>query len=146
MSNRIHSKGPYRHEEYKANSALIYPGFLLKVDSNNEVIPHDTEGGVAEALFAMEDALQGNTVSTIYADDAIVTCILPGKGSEVVAVIEAGQSIGVGDKLMSRGNGKLVEYRDLDSGSPANDEYIIAIAMEAVPVNVADVLAAVRIL
>ncbi len=146
MSNRIHSKGPYIHEEYKANSALIYPGFLLLLDSNGEVIPHNVEGGVAEALFAAEDALQGITVTTIYADDSAVTCILPGKGSEVNAVIEAGQSIGVGDKLMSRGNGKLVEYRDLDSGSPSNDEYIIAIATEAVPVNVADVRAAVRIL
>lgn len=146
MSNRIHSKGPYRHEEYKANSALIYPGFLLSVDSNGEVIPHATEGGVAEALFAMEDALQGKTVTTIYSDDSIVTCILPNKGSEIVAVIEAGQAIGIGDKLMSRGNGKLVEYRDLDSGSPANDEHIVAIAVEAVPVNVADVRAAVRII
>jgi hypothetical protein len=146
MANRIHNKGTYRQEEIKANSALIYPGFLLEIDANGEVIPHATEGGTAEAIFAAEDALQGNTVSTIYADDSIVTCIIPNKGSVVNALIEAGQSISIGDKLMSRGNGKLVEHRDLDSANPLKDpENIIAIAEEAVPNGASDVLAAVRI-
>ena len=146
MANRIHSKGAFRQDEFVAGEAGIYPGYLLEQNSAGAVVKHTVEGGVAEAMFAMEDALQGNTVSTVYTNANVVTAILPAKGSVVNAIIEAAQSIGIGDKLMSRGNGKLVEYRDLDSGSPANDEHIVAIAEEAVPVNVADVLAAVRII
>ena len=83
MANRIHSKGPSQHEEYVAGAAGIYPGYLLLLNSANQVVNHNVEGGVAEALFAEEDALQGHTVSTVYTSGAVVSCILPGKGSVV---------------------------------------------------------------
>lgn len=147
MTNRIHSKGAFRQDEMVAGAASIKPGYLVMQNAAGAAVVHDTEGGLAEAMFAMEDALQGNTVDTAYTNGNIMTLILPVKGSVVNVIIEAGQSISIGDKLMSRGNGKLVEHRDLDSANPLKDpEVIIAIAEEAVPNGVSDVLAAVRII
>ena len=145
--NRIHNIGPFQHEEAKANSALIYPGYLLQLDSNGEVLPHDTEGGVAEALFAAEDALQGRTVDIIYADDSIVTYHLPGKGSVVNAMIESGEDISIGDALMSAGNGKLKEVHP--DSALANDYYVVGFAVEEVDCGgstPADALCAVRVI
>ena len=147
MSNRIHAKGPFVHEEYKANSALIYPGFLIMLDANGEVTPHNTEGGIAEAMFAEEDALQGKNKDQIYDDDSIVSCILPNKASSVYAMIHDGEDIAIGDKLMSNGDGTLVEAASVGSGD-ANDEVVIAYAMEAKDLTnsaIANGLAVVRI-
>lgn len=147
MSNRIHAKGTFVHEEYKANSALIYPGFLIMLDSNGEVTPHDIDGGPAEAMFAEEDALQGADRDTIYDDDSIVSCILPNKGSCVYAMIADDEDIAIGDPLMSGGDGTLVEAASVGSAS-ANDENVIAYAMEAKDLTnsaVANGLALVRI-
>jgi len=146
--NRIHAKGTYIYEEYKAASALIYPGFLLMLDSNGEVVPHDTQGGQAEAMFALEDALQGENRDHIYADDSLVACILPNKGSVIYAMIKDGEDIAIGDKLMSNGDGTLVEAASVGSGD-ANDEVVIAYAMEAKDLTnsaVANGLALVRII
>ena len=127
---RIHSKGPYIHEEYKAKSALIYPGYLVERDSDDEVAPHAVSGGVGEAMFAEEDALQGRAVGTIYDDDSTVSCIIPGKGILINAMIEDNEDIAIGDALKSNGNGKLVKANLLESAD-AIDEYIIAYACEA---------------
>ena len=127
---RIHSKGPYIHEENKANSALIYPGFLIERDANDEVAPHANQGGVAEAMFAEEDALQGRAVGTIYDDDSIVSSIIPGKGSCINAMIKDGEDISIGDPLISNGDGTLVKAV-LETSGDMVTEYIIAFACEA---------------
>ncbi len=130
MANRIHAKGPYEHEEYKANSALIYPGFLIDRDANGDVMPHGNAGGVAEAMFAEEDALQGRGISIIYADDSIVSCILPRKGCCIRAMIKDGEDIDIGDALVSNGDGTLVKTT-LETSGDLVTEYIIAFACEA---------------
>jgi len=124
MANRIHSAGTYRHEEHTADVAGIYPGMLLEVDSSNQVLPHSSVGDIAEALFAEEDALQANTVDTVYTIENVVSCILPNKGSEVRALIQADQDIAIGDKLVSGGDGTLIERT-------ATTQRVIAYAMEA---------------
>jgi len=109
MANRIHAKGPFEHEEYKADHAGIVPGMLIeRLPTSGEVQPHDIVGGVAEAMFAEEDALQGKTVDDTYADDSIVMCILPAKGAQVRARIQDGQNIVIGEKLMSGGSARVV--------------------------------------
>ncbi len=130
MANRIHAKGPYVHEENVANSALIYPGFLIERDANDEVAPHDVFGGVTEAMFAEEDALQGRGISTIYDDDSIVSSILPGKGSCIRAMIKDGEDISIGDALISNGDGTLVSTTLEESGDLIT-QHIIAFACEA---------------
>lgn len=144
---RIHSKGPYIYEEYKANSALIYPGFLIERDSNDEVAPHAPAGGAGEAMFAEEDAKQGRGVDTIYDDDSLVSCILPGKGSCVNAMIKDEQDINIGDALKSNGDGTLV-LANLDESAHAVDEHIIAYACVKIDLtgsNTSDSLWEVRI-
>ncbi len=126
-TRRIHSKGPFTYEEYKANAEEIYPGHLIQVNSSNKVIPHDMIGGKGEAMFAQEDALQGKNVATIYAADNIVGCILPGKGCEVYARIQDAQDISIGDPLMSGGDGTLIIVADT-SGADADE--VIAYAAE----------------
>jgi len=126
-SRRIHSKGPYTYEEYKANAAEIYPGHLIQVNSSGKVIPHGISGGKGEAMFAMEDALQGRNVAYLYAAASIVGCIIPGQGCEVYARIQDAQDISEGDPLMSGGDGTLIAVADA-SGADADE--IIAYAAE----------------
>jgi len=117
-TNRVAGKGSYRIEEYKAASAGIYPGMLVKLDANGEVAIHDDEGGALgdEVMIAAEDALQGHDVDEVYADDSRVTVFIPNKGSTVNVLIEDGQDIDIADKLISAGNGKFKVSTDLESG------------------------------
>jgi len=115
---RIHNVGPYRQEEALAAQAGIYPGMLLKLDSAGKVTKHTTEGGVLgdEILIAAEDALQGNPVETVYTDGAVVTYIIPAKGSVVNMLIEDGQNLSIAERVMSAGNGLLKSVDDIESG------------------------------
>jgi len=143
---RISAKGDYRQEEGRGD-ATISPGMLIELMSTGYVSPHATEGGFAEAAFATEDALQGRTVSNNYSSADLVTYILPVKGAVVNALIEAGQSIAIGDKLISAGNGKLIENGQ--EASATTVKQIIAIAEAANDLSASgavDTLSAVRIL
>jgi len=125
---RIHSKGPYTHEEADAGEAGIYPGMLLKMASDGDVEIHDDENGRSEGIFAEEDALQGRTVSQVYTVDNLVSLILPGLGCEIRALIQDEQDISIGDRLVSAGDGTLKALGTLDS--EAIDVFVIAVAME----------------
>ena len=127
-ARRIHSKGPYTHEEYVAGEAGIYPGHLVKLVSSGGIEIHDDENGRAEAMWAEEDALQGNTVETVYTVDNLASVILPGLGCEVRALIQDEQDISIGDRLVSAGDGTLKALGTLDSGDI--DVFVIAVAME----------------
>ena len=104
--SRIHSKGDYRYEEHVADAA-ISPGMLLEINSDNEVLAHNSADTVAECLFAMEDVLQGNGLDDDYAAADLVACMLPAKGSVVNAFLYAGTSYTVGMMLESNGDGTL---------------------------------------
>jgi hypothetical protein len=148
MANRIHSKGTYRQVELIAAEAGIYPGMLLKVNTSGQVIKHDVEGGELgdEALFAMEDALQGNTVDTVYENGARVTCILPNKGSVINGLIEDGQNVAIGNKIISAGNGKLKVSSDLESGETlAHVQGVAEEARDLTVSNSSDTISAIRI-
>jgi len=118
-SNRIHSKGTFRHDEFKAAAAGIYPGMLLYMNSSGEVLQHASKGGDLgdEVMIAEEDALQGNTVDTVYADDSIVSVIFPNKGSTVRMRLAENQVVSIGEKVCSAGNGYIRSAPDLDSPS-----------------------------
>lgn len=126
--NRIHSKGPYTHEEYVGGEAGIYPGMLLELQSDDTVDIHSDENGRAEAIFAEEDALQGKAIGDVYTVANIVSCILPMVGCEIRALIQDGQDISIGERLVSAGDGTLKSLGTLDS--EAIDVFVIAIAME----------------
>jgi len=106
---RIHSKGPFTQEEYKAAEAGIYPGMQVQLNSDGEVELHDNSGGAVgdEKMFAIEDQLQGKTVDDVYADNSIVTVILPYKGCEINMLLADGESVVPGDKIMAGGDGTV---------------------------------------
>ena len=148
MANRIHSKGPYRHEEAIAGEAGIYPGMLLKLNSSGQVVKHSTEGGVLgdEVLIAEEDALQVNTVDTVYAVSEIVSYLIPNVGSVINMLIEDESDIAIGDKIMSAGNGLLKETTALESGETL--AVVVGVAEEANDLtgsNTSNKLSAVRV-
>ncbi len=142
MANRIHCKGTFRHEEMKANEAGIYPGMLLVMDSNGEVGMHAVEGGELgdEVLIAEEDALQGNIVSTVYADDAPVMIIIPNRGSVVRMRLAENEVLSIGEKVCSNGDGYIACIDNVDS--PSKVEVVIGVAEEAADLSSGNVLGA----
>jgi len=143
---RIHGKGLFLQEEYVAAAAGIYPGMLVKMDSSGNVAVHADEGGRAELMLAIEDVLQGKTVSTVYTISTIVTCILPCKGGEVNALIEDGQNVAIGDHLISAGNGKFKVASDLESGETYDETLLVAVeACDLTGSATSDTLCACRV-
>lgn len=114
---RIHSKGPIIQDEAFAGEAGIYPGMLIKLNSSGQVIKHTTAGGVLgdENLIAIEDQLQGKTVDDVYADEALVTYMIPHVGSELNILLDDGETVVVGGKIISTGDGTL----KATTGTPA---------------------------
>lgn len=133
MANRIHSKGDYRYEERNAGVAGLYPGMLVMVNSDGEVVVHDTEGGRAEKMFAMEDALQGKVVGDVFTLANPVPCIIPSQGGEVNVLIRALENISIGDELISAGDGTLIAVGSADSLTTI--EEVLAIAMEEIDLS-----------
>ena len=126
--NQIQLKGDYRYDEKTAGGA-ISPGHLIEIDSAGDVVVHSTEGGRAARLFAVEDALQGNTLDDDYADDDLVPCHHEYPGSEIQAFLKSGENVSIGDELISAGDGTLIADGSESSGVTVADR--IAIALEA---------------
>jgi len=113
---RIENRGPAIQEEYRAGAAGIYPGMLLQLNSSGEVIVHAVVEGATPLIIALEDALQGNIVSTVYTDDNQVQCLMPSKGSVVNVLVASGQTVAIGTQLTSAGNGTFISSADATSG------------------------------
>jgi hypothetical protein len=107
-------------------SAIVKPGYLVEIESTGKVKPHATAAGVAAAMFAVEDDLQGNGIDTDYASGKLVQYNVMRPGDEVWALIKDGEAIAIGDKLVSGGDGTLKEL-----GTEAQQDAFLAIALEA---------------
>lgn len=103
---RIHNKGPYRYEEYEAGETIT-PGQLLEVNSDNEVIKHNSSATVAEYLFALENALEGDDVDDTYAEGEVVCCLIGQSGTVVNAWLNSGTNYTIGTIVESNGDGTL---------------------------------------
>ena len=126
---RIHSKGSYEQDE-KLASVAVQPGMLVEIEPNTaQCRPHNVEGGESpEAAFAVEDALQGNTVSDNYSIGDLVTYILPTKGACVNALCKAGYDYIIGTKLVSGGDGTLIPNGEESSAGPVPS--VVAVCTE----------------
>lgn len=123
---RIHLLGQGRIEEGKASEAIT-PGSLVALNSDGEYENHGSAGGYGEALFALEDSLQGKTINDAYAADDIVRIVVAGKGDVVYARLADGEDVGIGDLLTSNGDGTLQKI--------AGTEKPIAVAIEALDLS-----------
>lgn len=114
-ARRIHIKGPYREDEATVGESGIYPGMLLDTNSAGSIIKHATEGARAERLVALENALAGDTVSTVFTSGEKRQYGVIAPGTEVYLMLEDGADVVINDELISSGNGK-VKKRDDASG------------------------------
>lgn len=131
MSNyAVQIKGEFYRMEAEADGA-IKPGHLLEITSAGKLKAHATAGGVVcPAIFAVEEGLVGNDIADSYTSGERVQANVECKGSQVLARIANGESIAIGDKLVSNGNGELKEAT-ADSSAVIVEQYVIAIAMAA---------------
>lgn len=122
-------------EEIVAHAAIT-PGMLLELNSDEEVLAHSTAGGIAAPpMFALEDELQGNDIDDDFAAADPVQVWFPYRGDQVYAILADGESVVIGDFLVSDGNGFLEK---LTVGSAGTTEYpnaIVAVSLEAVDLS-----------
>jgi len=126
--NQVHLIGLFNREEEEAASA-ISPGHLCEQISDGTIQVHSTEGGYAMHRYAEVSALEGNTLTDDYADGELVSLNIELPGNEIQAFLKAGESVDIGDKLISAGDGTLIENGNESSGVTVNQ--IIAVAREA---------------
>lgn len=134
MNQKIHQRGHFDLIEGPA-AATIFPGMMVEQAATG-FQAHSTAGGVAEKLFAQEDALQGGTVQGVYHNGAYVGYTVAGingvgpdmvqvnaekSGNLVLAILLAGSNYPVGTKLISDGAGRLKPT----TGTPAQTIAVI---------------------
>ena len=129
MANRIALITNGRLSEEIAAGAIT-PGHMIQMSAGADtVVVHATEAGYAERMFALEDALQGRNRDTAYASGERVTMIHAVPGDVLDLYIKAGENIAIGDKLISAGDGTLIENGSESSGTTVKQ--IIGVATEA---------------
>lgn len=130
------------HEEALAHAALS-PGHLIKLNSAGKVLKHSTEGGDAETLFAVEDALQGKTTADAYAADDVVSHHVAARGDVVQAMLAPGANYAIGDELISAGDGTLKKASAASSG--VSVKQIIATVVKAKNLSASGAVAALGV-
>ena len=137
----IHLVGDYRRNEKIAVEALS-PGHLLELTSADKVQKQSTANVAVERLVAIEDVLQGKTITQAYAIDDLVSHNVEDAGAEAQVFIKAGEDLAIGDKVAPAGDGTL-------AATTASGAVFFASMMEAVDLSASgaiDTLAHVRLL
>lgn len=104
----ITTKG--RYDEAPANSSSQpKPGMLMALQTDGSVAPHAVPGGDSERLFAIEDSLQGKTITDGYASGDPVRYLICEPGDVIYGLLPANAAkVFTGNPLMSNGDGTLV--------------------------------------
>jgi hypothetical protein len=121
-------------EEYTAYAAITPGNLIENYSTSGYVRKHATEGGSAVPMFALEDELQGGGIDDDYDAGDKVQCWIAGRGDQVYALLEDGETIVIGDWLMSNGAGRLQKV-DAETLSAAEALSVIAQAMEALDLS-----------
>ena len=130
-------KGTPKQEDYKVGEASMYPGMLVYESAAGVASLHAVSGGNAAAMFLIEDALQGKEIGTVFTADQRCQVAHCQPGDEVNAWLADGESVSIGDYLISDGNGDLLEHtvsRDFGSDNTGNiyEKAVVGQALEAV--------------
>ena len=118
------------HGEAIANAAIT-PGHLIEYMSTGKVRVHATAGGDALRMFALEDELQGKEISAAYTAATQCQFAIVPHGGKVYARVKSGESIAIGDKLQSAGDGTLSEFTASSAGVVEHPECIVGVALAA---------------
>lgn len=133
---KIHLIGSGRREEARA-AAAITPGHLIELASSGKVQKHSGAGAVAERNYALEDALQGNTIDDDYSSDDLVSFLSAAPGDVIYGWLAAGENASIGSKLTSNGDGTFKVA--------AGSDLVAAVATEAVDNSASGASSAMRI-
>lgn len=126
-------------EEYVAASAIT-PGELIEVTSANTVQAHSSAGQNILQMVALEDELQGKSITDDYAAADPVQCWVTQRGEIAYLILNDGENVVIGDFLESAGNGNVQkhvpDFETGDSSGVANvtvySNQIVGVAVEAV--------------
>ena len=100
------------YHERNAAEAGIYPGMALEINSDDEYAIFSTEGGKGPLFVAIEDALQGKTVSDVYVVDYPVRAMQFRPGEEFHGLVADGQDITHGEMLTRNAAGLFISAAD----------------------------------
>jgi len=109
MSNIIVLKGKGNYIE-KVTDAICSPGMGMELAPDGKVdrlqaTLAEAAKGVAGLKIAVEDALQGKTVTQAYAVGDVCFMYEPLPGDEVQLLIKDGETIAIGDTILAEGGG-----------------------------------------
>lgn len=121
-------------EEFKAGG-IITPGQLLYINSAGAVLRHNAAVGVQSALFANIDFPQGNDIDDNYASGEQVQCIHALPGDVINCLLKDGETVVVGSKVESAGDGDMQLYVADSAAQPAIPNSIVGTAIEALDMS-----------
>ena len=113
----IENRGNFINEEYVAGAASIKPGMLLMLNSSGNAVVHNLGETVTSLMIGDLDALQGSIQTTAYTNGAAIPVTFPSKGSVVNVLVENGETVSIGSKLASAGDGYFMVVETATSGS-----------------------------
>jgi len=141
----IENRGNFIREEFTAGAASIKPGMLLQVNSAGNAVIHNVVEGATPVMIGQVDALQGINATTAYTNGAQIPVTFPSKGSVVNVLVASGQTVGIGTKLCSGGNGKFITAEEATSGTLVTAVLGEAVEGQATALS-ADTLVAMRVI
>ncbi len=124
---QVKNFGGVVYEERTAAEGGIMPGMVCEVDSNGQVIKHNSAGAKAECLIAIEDSLQGKTVDDAYEYATPIRLVRFRPGEEFHGLVDGWTNISIGEFVCSGGNGMFRSASD----SGELTAYAVAMALEA---------------
>ena len=148
MSKTVRLKNYLNVFEEMVAGGVITPGHLVKLASTGKVIAHDDANENALPMFALEDELQGKTITQTYAENAPVQVWIPTRGDQVYAILAANETVAIGDFVASNGDGTLKKHvEDAESGGllTVHGKQIVGQALEAKVTSAATARIKVRI-
>lgn len=123
-------RGEPNRKERDAGGTII-PGHLLQLDADGDVVVHPTaEGVIGPRWFAVENDIAGDDIDDAYASGEVCQIQSARPGEEINAILAVSQTIGIGDLLISAGNGQVTELVAESGGVLLNS--VIGMALDAV--------------
>jgi hypothetical protein len=141
MANSVWLKGNGLVKEGKASSLAIRPGHLITWDTNDSTVKPCNKNPANPGLtytrkaFALESASLGRGVPAIATDTSQnyvvgdqVVYVVPERGAEIQAWLQTGDTVAIGDALVSNGTGALKKAL---TSMGNDDEEIVGYSMQA---------------
>lgn len=138
--NTIQLKGEFSRDERAAGGAVT-PGHLVELNSSDKYVVHSTGAGPHGRAFAVENELEGKTITEAYVLDERIQVNYQLPGNEVNAILAATEDIAIGAFLQSAGDGTLEAL----SGTDRQPVGIALAALDLSASGAVDTLLAIKI-